>query len=204
MARNPAREALTRAVNDAIARGEPVIVEQRAVSEIREYLEAKAAAREGEWLRRRPKTTHPLILAAVRESGALYNDDVERAVEAAAGDLPEHYYHGHEKRHRLTKQLGHEVYIARGILDDEAAQARADEHAAAGFVSLDEFEVREGGRYIVRFGTRYVGRSEPEYGEEKTVTARRNPATGRFVFLPKGARTRGFVPTGPALIKEAV
>jgi hypothetical protein len=174
------------------------------MSEIREYLEEKAALAENEWLRREPRTTHAAILDAVRAfeaGGGTYNDDAERYVEEVAGDLPEHYHHAHEKRHRLTDQLGSEVYIAKGILRDEEATAKTEERAASGFeaVRLDGYEFKDGGRYEVSFGTLYVGRSEVSYGEAREVRAVRSGE--RFVLLPKRARTRGYAASGLALIR---
>lgn len=177
-------------------------------SEIRTYLEEKAALGEREWLRREPQETHPAILAAVRyvidihpSDRTVYDDDVEREVNGLAGDMPPHLHHGHPDRGPLVKQLGHEVYIARKTLRDEESAAEARVAAEDGFMRLDEEDVElvEGGRYIIRLGILYSGYDEPVYGKERPVKAVKD--RGRFVFLPKGARTRYFVPSGPALIK---
>lgn len=175
-------------------------------SVIRAYLEAKAALPEREWLRREPRTTHPAILEAVRaaiESGHRHDDLIERYVEDVAGDLPEHHHHSHEQRHRLTYQLGHEVYLAKGLLDDERNRTHAAEAQSEGYAPLESVNLVDGDRYVIRTGVLYVGQSEPEYGTPCEVRAKWQPAYNRFVFLPKGARTRYFVPSGAALIRHA-
>lgn len=176
------------------------------MSDIRTYLEEKAALPENEWLRREPRATHPEIQRLVDEfvggcTGIPYDDDTERYVEAAVGDLPEHEYHGHDNRHRLTYQLGRECYIAKHVLRDrEAAEALAQAQAE-GFVLLKDADVHAGERYLLRLGVLYSGRDVPDFGEVKSVRA--VEYKDRIIFLPKGARTRGFVPSGPALIKVA-
>lgn len=172
---------------------------------IRDYLEAKAAERSGEWLRREPRATHPEILEAVREfeaAGGGYDDDAELFIGARAGDLPPHRRHGAPDRHRLIVQLGHEIYVARGVLADERASASLAALQADGFVPLDESALVDGGRYVVCLGTLFVGRSVSVYGEPKEVRAKRIEP-GRFMLMPKGARTRGFLPTKTALVKAA-
>lgn len=176
------------------------------MSEIRDYLEA-TLEREGAkgWLRR--NATHPAILRAVRDfvdscEDTPYDDLTERHVEAIAGDLPEHYPHGHEKRDPLTYQLGHEVYIARGVLKDEANQAEIDAATAAGFRLLDDARtgVEIGKRYTVRAGTVYVGQSLPSFGKPIPVRGRERPGGG-VGFVRKGARNFVHIPT-PTLIRE--
>lgn len=172
---------------------------------IREYLEDKAAQPEREWVRRKPATTHPEILALVREfvaGGGTYNDDAERFVEARAGDLPPHQYHGHPARHRLTDQLGSEVYLARSIIRDEAEAATNAALEREGFAPLDPAALIDGARYVVRFARQYVGHSVPQYGRAVEVRAHAK-TDGGFMFLPKGARTRGYAATTfqPTLIK---
>lgn len=174
------------------------------MSTIRDYLETKAAEHPKEWLRRKPCTTHPDILALVREfesAGGTYDDAAERFVEERAGDLPEHHHHGHEDRHALTYQLGHEVYLARLILDDEAHAEHLAALQAEGFALLDDVEIEAGSHYVLRLGVTYSGHEVPSFGEPHEVQAVRD-ATG-WIFLPKGARTRGFKAHGPALIKAA-
>lgn len=180
-----------------------------ATSEIRSYLESKAALPEREWLRREPRGTDPAILAAVREAqatikpspgGVIYDDDVERYVNELAGDLPAHQHHG-SGRDRLLDQLGHEVYIARTILRDEANAEAEAAALAAGYQRLADVELEDGGRYLIRCGTLYSGYEIPVYAAEREVRARRDGE--RFIFMPKGARTRGFLPTGPALVRTA-
>jgi hypothetical protein len=176
-----------------------------AKSEIRAYLESRLED-EGPkgWLRRDPKTTHPAILALVRdfeESGGVFNEDAERYVEAAAGDLPKHYHHGHESRDPITYQLGHEVYLARGILKDEALRIEREAAYLAGYKPLEPATLQEGQRYLVRFGTQYVGQSETQYGKPKEMRVK--VYDGRPMFLPKGARTNGYRAQTPALVRPA-
>lgn len=171
-------------------------------SVIRAYVEAKATLPDGEWLRRSPRETHPAILQAVRDAeaqGMTYDDDVEQEVESVAGDMPAHFHHGHMKRHALTDQLGHEVYIARRLLDDEVAQSALDAALADGYVPFDPVALVDGARYWIRCGTLYVGHSVPIYGEARAVRAVREGSA--WAFLPKGARTRGFRPSSPSLVK---
>lgn len=174
------------------------------MSAIRDYLEAKAAGQPGEWLRREPRTTHPDIQEAVREfeaAGGTYDDDAERFVEERAGDLPAHGHHGGEDRDPLTVQLGHEVYIARRVLDDLAASEALAALQADGFVPLDESALVDGGRYVICLGTLYSGHRVPVFSRPKEVRAKRIDAG--FMFLPKGARTHGFRPSHTALVKAA-
>ena len=173
-------------------------------STIRAYLE-ETRAREGDkgWLRREPKATHPEILEAVRAfraAGGSYDDEAERYVEEIAGDMPEHRHHGDDDRHELTKQLGHECYIAKGILSDERAQAVIDEATAAGFRPLATVEIEDGKRYTVRCGTQYVGQDVPSYGRPTAVRGKMAP-DGHVGFVLKGARNFVHVPT-PALLRE--
>lgn len=166
------------------------------MSEVTSYLTEKANAGEREWLRREPRYTHPEILALAREFEET-GDPGHRAlgfVEARVGGLDE----------SLRQQLGHEVYVARGLLEDEKARARTEKLAESGYVRLDQenIEIKDGGRYLIRTGVTYVGREEPSFGAEQEVRAKYEGT--RYVFLPKGARTRYFVPSGPALVKEIV
>jgi hypothetical protein len=179
------------------------------MSEIRTYLEEKAALPEREWLRRETRETHPTILAAVRQAlhtippsrgGVIYDDDVERFVNELAGDLPEHRHHGAD-RDRLIVQLGHEVYIARSLIRDEENAALEAEALEAGYARLADVELADGGRYLIRLGTLYSGYDVPVYAAERAVRAVRDGE--RFVFMPKGARTRGFIASGPALVRAA-
>jgi len=175
------------------------------MSEIRTYLEAKAALPEGEWLRREPRGTHPEIkqlVAEFRASGGFYDDDAERFVNEKAGDLPPHERHGSE-RDRLLKQLGNEVYLAKGELRDDVAAATLAGLVEQGFEPLDQDTITEGGRYLLCIGTLYCGQTVPSYSEPVLVRARHYPPSGRFVFLPKGARTRALIVNGPALVKAA-
>lgn len=175
------------------------------MSDIRAYLEEKAALPEREWLRRDPPVTHPAIMQAVRDalaSGLHYDDDVERYVDRQAGDLPPYFCHGHEKRDRLTYQLGREVYLARKIVRDEESAAARDALLADGFVDADAYTFREGGRVIACLGTLYSGYTVPVYNQpvEGRSIALDN---GRWALIPKGRRTRGYAIAAPALVKES-
>lgn len=162
------------------------------MSEIRDYLEEKLALGEGEWLRREPRTTHPAIIAAVRAAhaaGGSYNDEVEQYVERVAGDLPEHRYHGHEDRHRLTCQLGHEVYLAKQVIRVDEHRAKLAAYRVDGFARVDEVKPPPG-RYERRSGTLYNGYEVHQYGA---------PVAGRIIetpdglaFLPGRNRTNGY------------
>lgn len=169
------------------------------MSEIRAYLEEKAALPPHEWLRREPRETHPAIHAAVRacieaapRGRTVYDEDAERYVHAAAGDLPPYFRHAHPERDRLVDQLGHEVYIARKCLQDEEATAEIMAALDAGYVPLQDAEIRDGRRYLVRFGTLYSGYAVAQYGKPRELKARF--FDGRLAFMPKGARTHGFDP----------
>lgn len=179
------------------------------MSAIRAYLEEKAALPPGEWLRREPRETLPEIADAVRAAvsslaagrrpnATVYDDEVEVYVERAAGDLPEHRYHGHPDRHPLTVQLGHECYLARCALRDEENGAALAAALADGWAQLDYAVVEDGKRYQVRRGTLYSGYRVPVYGSPGDVTAR--ALDGSFVFVPKRARNGFRLPT-PALIR---
>jgi len=173
------------------------------MSEIRNYLEAKTALGAREWLRREPRETHPEILEHVRAfqaAGGFYDDDAERYVEEQVGDLPAHRYHGHPERDPLTDQLGHEVYIAKSILRDEAARLKLEAFEADGFAPFDANTVQDGARYSLILGTLYTGRDIPDYGDPVQVRARREGTI--LGFLPKGARTRGYIIDRPALIRR--
>lgn len=175
------------------------------MSAVRTYLEAKTAdPNPKEWLRREPRSTHPEILEHVRAfkaTGDFNNDAAERYIIEQVGDLPAHHRHGHDDRHPLITQLGHEVYLANGILADEKGATQIEAAQADGFMPLDAVELVEGARYLIKLGTIYCGNDVPVYGDPKSVRAHREQ--GRMVFLPKGAKTRYFVPGGPALIKAA-
>lgn len=158
------------------------------MSAVRTYLEEKSGEPPKEWLRREPRTTHPEILEAVRDfeaAGGFYDDDAERFVNERAGDLPPHEHHGAD-RHPLIEQLGHEVYIAKGCLKDERAQADIDASIADGFTMLSGEQLEEGQRYIVRLGTLYCGQEMPTFGEPREVRVK-----GKLL-LPRGARTQGY------------
>lgn len=167
------------------------------MSEIRTYLEQKAALPENEWLKREPRSTLPAILDEVRAyrarvgSRVAYNDDAEQAVERLAGDLPEHRYHAHPERHRLTDQLGSEVYIAQCICHDEQNAARAEELRADGFVPLEQVE-EVGKVYDVAPGIVYSGYELPSYGKVHERCRFAGRQNGRPVFLRPRARTNGF------------
>lgn len=175
------------------------------MSEIRAYLEDKAAT-PNEWLRRKPRVTHPAILELVREArqdlGLHYDDDVERFVNERAGDLPAHERHG-AGRDPIVVQLGHEVYVARACLRDEEARAALDGLYEDGFAPFEACALEDGDRCEVRFGVLYVGREVADYGDPLEVRVRASASGGR-VFLPKGARTNGYAPTALTLVKRAV
>ncbi len=181
------------------------------MSAIRAYLEDKAhhSLGEKEWLRREPQETHPAILTAVREAleeippsagGTIYDDDVERYVNRAAGDLPPHLIHAHPGRHRLVEQLSHEVYIARKCIRDEESAAALNAALEDGYEPLSFASLEDGERLLIRFGTLYSGYSVPVYAAPRKVRVRLQGT--QAVFLPNGARTRGFVASGPALVKR--
>lgn len=173
------------------------------MSTIREYLEEKAALEPREWMRREPRTTHPEILEIVREweaNDGSYDDDAEQLVNERAGDLPAHRHHGTD-RDPLCDQLGHEVYVARRILDDEEASAQVEALRAEGYVSIDEVEIEDGAKYIVRSGTQYSGHAVPVFGDPREMRAIK--ADFGWMFLPKGARSRGYRISTPAMIKAS-
>lgn len=154
-----------------------------------------------EWLRRSPRVTHPTILELVREareSGLFYDDDTERYCIERIPGLPPHQRHGTE-RGPLLDQLGHEVYVAKCQLDDEKATAALNEARAEGFAPATEDDLVEGQRYVVRFGTLYVGREVATFGEAHEVRVKR--LGGRMALLPKGSRTRGFAPRSPMIAR---
>jgi hypothetical protein len=155
------------------------------MSEIRDYLYAKACLPEGEWLRREPRTTHPAILAAVRAAkaeGLFYDDDIERYVETVAGDLPDHHPHGHESRNILTYQLGHEVYLAKGVIGDEQKLAEIEAAKTMGFTPVDQTEIQAGTFYLVRLGTLFSGDSVPTLQEPRRMKARECTPTQGWLF----------------------
>jgi hypothetical protein len=171
------------------------------MSEVRSYLEAKTETPR-EWLRRNPRTVHPTILELVRRfvaNGGIYNDDAERFVAEHVGDLPPHRRHGHENRHPITNQLGAEIYLSRSILRDEEARETEAALLAEGFVPLDQTTPESGERCTVVLGTLYSGHEVPVYAKPRQVRIHRTE--DRIAFLPKGARTRGFLALGPALIR---
>ena len=176
---------------------------------IRDYLEAKLELGEKEWLRREPRTTHREILNIVRcfritsevYGRVAYNDDAERAVEKEAGNLPDHYPHAHEKRHPLTNQLGHEVYIAQCICHDENNIRQAARLEAEGFVPITE--AKHGTRYDVATATLYSGNDYPTYGRvQEKCRVYSIDAPDRVVFLPFKSRVNGFYSDRHTLIRE--
>lgn len=172
------------------------------VSEIRGYLEQRLAL--GRRGRRELEGTHVAIVEAVREalaSGLSYDDDVERFVNARAGDLPEHRYHGHPERHELGRQLATEVYIAKCMLSDERAAGRLAELTADGYRPVADVELAEGDRYVVRAGTRYVGRAVAEYGKPLQARVVRFRGLG-LKLVPKGGRSRYLLTDDLTLVRE--
>jgi hypothetical protein len=125
---------------------------------VAEYLYEKAQQPEKEWLRREPCVTIPLIREAVRsarDKGLFYDDDVQRYVAEIFGI---------EASGPLFKQLGHECYLGKGELKDEALRVALQEARAAGYVAQQLSKLPDG-RYLMRFGTTYVGQSVPTYSE---------------------------------------
>lgn len=174
------------------------------MSAIRDYLEEtlKSEGRGG-WTKRSPRATHPEILQLVREfeaGGGGVNEQAEQFVEERAGDLPEHYYHGHDDRHELTYQLASEIFIARHIIRDEALAEEEQRLIASGYVRVvDEDEIVDGARYTVRVGAEYVGHEQIAWGRENLMRAAR--VNGRLGWIPKGARLPR-VTIGPVLVRE--
>lgn len=166
-------------------------------TDVRDYLTEKAALGEKEWLRREPRTTHPEILSLVRDltveedARTVYDDDVERAVNEAVGDLPPHERHGAD-RHPLVKQLAHEVYIARTICRDWRSLEKIEALGDDGFVWLAAAEPVVGGRYMLRCGTLYSGYSVPVFGPARAVTLGQS-ARG-WTFTEKRKRTAYYLP----------
>lgn len=130
---------------------------------VNEYLYEKVQLPEGEWLRREPRRTHPLIREAVREAkgprGLFYDDDVNRFVA-------ELYAVPSEPNDLLLKQLVHETYIAKGEISDEEAQAEIDASVADGYTLGDLHDLPEG-RYWLRFPTTFVGRAVANFSAAK-------------------------------------
>lgn len=154
------------------------------------YLAEKEQAPPKEWLRRTPRETHPEIVKAVRafrESGGFYDEEAKRFVADALNVDP-------------SAQLGHEVYIAKGQLDDETEREKIAAMIADGFAPLDENSIEIGARYMVATSTQYTGRDEPTYHEPREGRAARTNA-GRLFFLPPRNRTNGFGSHGPMLVK---
>ncbi len=142
-----------------------------------------------EWLRREPRSTHPDILGLVRSmlaDGLHYDSDLLRHAAEALGV-------------EETRHLGSEIYVARGIIRDEEAATKMDQALEDGYAPLSFADLTVGTRYAVRFGTVYAGRTVPEYGDPVPVRAASDQ--GRVVLMPKGAKTRYIMPSGPALVK---
>ncbi len=167
------------------------------MSDVRDYLTEKAAQGEKEWLRREPRTTHPEVLRLVREATidedarTVYDDDVERAVNEAVGDLPPHERHGAD-RNPLVRQLGHEVYIARTICRDERSRERNADLRREGYLPIGEAEPTAGERYMLRGGTLYSGYSVPVFGRARPVKLVRHGE--RWGYVEKRKRTAYYVP----------
>jgi hypothetical protein len=135
-------------------------------------------------------TYEETILELVREfqsGGGFYDDEALKFVAARLGVEP-------------TRGLGSEIYRAKGVLSDEAAQEQLEALLADGFVSLDGFDLADGERYTVRSGTLYVGRSVPTFGRPVSVRGRTSPH-GRVGFVLKGARNFVHIAT-PAVIRK--
>lgn len=147
--------------------------------------------------------THPAIVTLVRAfeaGGGTYDEDAERYVEAACGDLPPHQYHGHPERDPMTYTLGAAIYNARKVLADERNEAQLSALRAEGYQSVAEAAITEGKRYLLRFGTLYAGRTRPTYSAEVRVRAAR--VGDRTVLMPYRSRSREIVPTDTTLIKQ--
>lgn len=164
------------------------------MSVVRDYL-AETREREGEkgWLRREPRATHPEILALVREAvttaGLFYDYDVNAYVNEKVADLAPH--EGHPPRDPLVAQLGHEVYIARGALADEARRERIAALRGEGYRGLYECAVADGEHVTIRIGTVYVGSEVPDYGQ--AFEARAVVKDGQVEFAPKGTRVQRYL-----------
>lgn len=158
--------------------------------DVRAYLAREAQTPKG-WLRRDPKTTHPTITRLVRcaqAAGITYDDDTNEYVAGRLGIAE-----------TLRDQLGHETYVAKGIISDDSARAKRDAMLAEGFTPMIEADLRDGDRYLVRFGTTYVGREVPDYTSAQRYRIKRTP-TGVYL-MPHGSRTRGYRVPSDALAK---
>ena len=141
------------------------------------YLEEKAETPR-EWLRREPHETHPEILKLVRDAigdGLHYDLDVLERVRETA-DLA---------TGPLVAQLAHEVYIARGVIRDQEADAALEALKANGYERFGDRGLEPGTRCTLRVGTVYVGRRVADYGRPIQVRAKRKPGGG-IGFVRKG------------------
>jgi len=100
----------------------------------------------------------------------------------------------------MTYTLGTAIYNARRFLDDEEAKAKLDAMRAEGYQPVAEATITEGSRYLLRFGTVYVGHTLPTYGSEVRVRAAR--WNDRIVFMPHRSRVRALITTADTLVKQ--
>ena len=148
----------------------------------------------------RSRETHPAILALVRAfeaGGGFCDEDAERYVENAVGDLPPHRHHGHPERDPMTYALGAAIYNARHVLDDERAKAKVAALIAQGYEPITEQATTTRYRRVVLYPTRHIGGSWAEYQDARLVSDGRG---GVGYVLPKGHRTRGHYVSGRAVL----
>lgn len=100
----------------------------------------------------------------------------------------------------VTQELGTDVYRARGWLGDQERQAKIDALLADGWRFAGDVTLEDGGRYMLRNRTLYVGHAVSTYHEAHAVRAVM-PRLG-VVFVKKGASRSGWPFDAQALVRD--
>lgn len=130
--------------------------------------------------------------AALAE-GLHYDDDVTAFVAARLGV-------------EATRELGTQVYRARGWLGDQERQATLDALLADGWRFAGDVELEDGARFMLRASTTYVGHEVATYHAPQAVRAAMRgwsgTRSGGWVFIRKGASVTGWQADPKWLVRE--
>jgi hypothetical protein len=100
----------------------------------------------------------------------------------------------------VTRELGTDVYRARGWLGDRDREKALEALLADGWRFAGDVMLEDGARYMLRNCTTYVGYEVATYHAPHAVRALRRG--NGFVFVRKGARVSGWPYDSKALVRE--